>query len=179
MEPLVEALAAAIASYLDRPFAFLGHSMGAAVAFELARALRRRGLAGPRALVVSAARAPRCRRNHVPPPPPSDEELIAGLRALQGTPGELLEDPAALHALLPALRADTALYRGYMYAEEPPLACPILAYGGLDDQHISREQLEGWAEETTAAFSARRFPGGHFFLELHRGEILREAALLL
>ncbi len=47
MGPLVETLAAAIEPYLDRPYRFFGHSMGAAVSFELARLLRRRGLPCP------------------------------------------------------------------------------------------------------------------------------------
>src|SRR5262245_17824866 len=35
--PLVESLAAAMAPAMDRPFALFGHSMGALIAFELAR----------------------------------------------------------------------------------------------------------------------------------------------
>lgn len=175
MEALVDALAGAVTPYLDRPFAFLGHSMGAAVAFELARELRRRGLAQPAALIVSAARAPRFRRNHVPPPAPSDEELLEQLRKLEGTPPELLEDPAALRALLPALRADTTLYRNYVYAEDAPLACPIRAFGGERDPNIGRAHLEAWAGETTGTFEAALLPGGHFFLERWRGRILAAA----
>src|SRR5437868_14379522 len=41
IEPLVEALAQALLPYLDRPFAFFGHSMGSLLSFELARLLRR------------------------------------------------------------------------------------------------------------------------------------------
>jgi surfactin synthase thioesterase subunit/glycosyltransferase involved in cell wall biosynthesis len=175
MESLVAALAAAIEPYLGRRFAFFGHSMGAAVAFELARALRRRGAPAPAVLLVSAARAPQYRRNHVPPPAPSDDELKAELRRLAGTPGELLEDPAALRALLPALRADATLYRNYVYTEDAPLACPIRAYGGEDDPNIRREHLDAWAEQTTASYGVRLFPGGHFFLERWHKEILRDA----
>ena len=173
MAPLVSALAGAMAGYLDRPFAFFGHSMGAVVAFELARELRLRGLPLPRLLVVSGARAPRYRLNHVPGPNPTDEELLAELRRLEGTPGELLDDEAALRAILPALRADTELYRHYAYRREPPLPCPIRAYGGAGDPHITAAHLEAWAGETTAAFAVRRFPGGHFYLETARAEFLR------
>jgi surfactin synthase thioesterase subunit/glycosyltransferase involved in cell wall biosynthesis len=174
MGPLVDALAAAIGPYLDRPFAFFGHSMGAAVAFELTRALRRRGLASPAVLLVSSARAPQYRRNHVPPPDPPDEELLAELRGLEGTPPELLADAAALRAMLPALRADAALYRHYVYTEEAPLACSIRAYGGSGDPHITAEHLEGWGEQTAGSFAVRFFPGGHFYLRTHHQEILRE-----
>jgi surfactin synthase thioesterase subunit/glycosyltransferase involved in cell wall biosynthesis len=164
MEPLVSALAAAIAGYLDRPFAFFGHSVGAIVAFELARELRRRGLAQPRMLIASGARAPRYRLGHVPPPEPSDHELLAELRRLSGTPEELLEDAAARDAILPVLRADTRLYRHYVYQPDSPLEVPIRAYGGTEDPNVTLEHLQGWAAETLASFAVRRFPGGHFYL---------------
>jgi surfactin synthase thioesterase subunit/glycosyltransferase involved in cell wall biosynthesis len=176
MGPLVEALAQALEGYLDRPFAFFGHSVGAAVAFELARALRRRGQAGPAALFVSGARAPCYRRDYVPPPPPNDEELLGELRRLDGTPPELLDDPLALRAVLPALRADAALYRTYVYAGGPPLECPLHAYGGDADSRIAVEHLEAWSRETTGPFAMRMFPGGHFFPYSCREEVLASLA---
>ena len=74
---------------------------------------------------------------------------------------------------LPALRADTALYRKYVYQEGPPLACPIRAYGGADDARITRENLENWAVQTTESFKLEVFPGGHFFLQTHQAEFLK------
>jgi surfactin synthase thioesterase subunit len=65
MAQLVDALAAAIEPYTPQPFAFFGHSMGAVVAFELVRLLRKRGRPLPGRLIASAARAPQFRRNHV------------------------------------------------------------------------------------------------------------------
>jgi surfactin synthase thioesterase subunit/glycosyltransferase involved in cell wall biosynthesis len=164
MAPLVEALAAAIEPYLDRPFSFFGHSMGAAVAFELARELRRLGLPEPRLLVASAARAPQFRRDYTPPPAPSEAQFLDELRRLEGLPAEALDQPALLAAILPALTADAALYRNYVYADAPPLACAIRAYGGSDDPNVRPEHLEGWASQTGASFAMRLFPGGHFFL---------------
>src|SRR5258708_2622210 len=125
MEQLIEALREAIAPYLDQPFAFFGHSLGAAIAFELARTLPD----PPACLLVSGARAPQLRRDHVPPPPPADEGLIQELRRLDGIPQELLDNQELMQLALPALRADTALYRNYVYTEGPPLACDIRAYG--------------------------------------------------
>jgi surfactin synthase thioesterase subunit/glycosyltransferase involved in cell wall biosynthesis len=155
MGPLVEALAKAIEQYLAQPFAFFGHSMGAVVAFELARLLRQRGMALPRLLIASAARAPQFRRGHVPPSAPSDDELLAQLQI----PAELSR------AVLPALRADTTLYRHYTYTEDAPFDFPIRAYGGVDDPNIGREHLEGWRKQTTGSFAVRLFPGGHFYTD--------------
>jgi surfactin synthase thioesterase subunit len=172
MEPLVEALAAAIAPYLDRAFAFFGHSMGAAVAFELTRELRRSSLPQPGLLIASAARAPQFRRDYTPPPAPSDEQFLAELRRLEGFPADALDDQALLAAILPALRADAALYRNYVYAAGAPLACPIRAYGGSADPNVLPEHLNGWAGETTASFAVRLFPGGHFFLHAEKQDVL-------
>jgi surfactin synthase thioesterase subunit len=119
MAPLIQSLAAAIEPYLTPPFVFFGQSLGAIVAFELARELRRRDLPLPRLLIVSAARAPQFRRNHVPPPEPSDQDLLRE--------ANLPDDAAIRHAVLPALRADTHLYRHYIYTEDAPLPVPIRA----------------------------------------------------
>jgi surfactin synthase thioesterase subunit/glycosyltransferase involved in cell wall biosynthesis len=161
---LISALADNIDSYLDHPFAFFGHSMGAVVAFELARELRHRSRPLPKMLIASGARAPQFRRHHVPPPAPSREAFVEELGRLQGMPAEVLLDPALMRAILPALEADAALYRNYTYTEEAPLAIPVRAYGGADDPNVRREHLEGWAEQTTAPFAVRVFPGGHFYL---------------
>jgi surfactin synthase thioesterase subunit/glycosyltransferase involved in cell wall biosynthesis len=177
MAELVAALGDSIGPYLDEPFAFFGHSMGAVVAFELARLLRRRDRPLPRMLVASGARAPRFRRGHVPGPEPGEADFVDALRRLQGTPREVLDNPTLLQLILPALREDAAIYRNYIYAEEPPLHCPIRAYGGSDDPNVHRQHLEGWAAETTAAFAVRVFPGGHFYLQTHRQEFLAALAL--
>jgi medium-chain acyl-[acyl-carrier-protein] hydrolase len=172
MSTLVDALGKAIEPHTRAPFAFFGHSMGAGVAFELARWLRRRGLPGPLALCVSGARAPQFRRNWAPGPEPSDEEMLADLRKREGMPPEVLDDPELMRLLLPPLKADTSLYRKWSYTEEDPLPCPIRAYGGDSDPHVTREHLEAWREQTCGSFEVRMFPGGHFYLRARRAEFL-------
>jgi surfactin synthase thioesterase subunit/glycosyltransferase involved in cell wall biosynthesis len=176
MAALSAALCDSIQPYLHEPFAFFGHSMGAVVAFELARLLRRRNQPLPRMLVASGARAPRFRRGHVPPPEPGEAEFVEALRRLEGTPPEVLDNPNLMQLILPALREDAAIYRNYIYAEEPPLDCSLRAYGGAEDPNVNRHHLEGWAVETTGTFAVRVFPGGHFYLRTHRQEFLAALA---
>ncbi|MFN7993758.1 MAG: thioesterase domain-containing protein [Bryobacteraceae bacterium] len=176
MAELVAALGDAMQPYLGEPFSFFGHSMGAAVAFELARLLRRRTQPLPRALLVSGARAPQFRRGHVPPPEPTEAEFLQEIRRLEGMPQAVLSDPAIMEMILPALRDDASLYRNYVYSEEPPLACHIRAYGGVSDPNVRREHLEAWARQTTLTFELRMFPGGHFFLQTARDEFLASLA---
>jgi medium-chain acyl-[acyl-carrier-protein] hydrolase len=44
------------------------------------------------------------------------------------------------------------------------MSIPLTAFGGLADLDISRENLEGWRAQTTAAFSLRMLAGDHFYL---------------
>ena len=79
-------------------------------------------------------------------------------------PAELLDDPLAMGAVLPALSADAALYRNYIYLDQPPLPFPIRAYGGAADPRVHRDHLEAWAQQTSSSFAVRIFPGGHFYV---------------
>jgi len=176
MGALIDALTEAIPPYLGARFAFFGHSLGAVVAFELARALGCPGRPLPVCLLVSGARAPRFRVGYLPPPEPSEREFLDQLRRLQGVPSEMLDRPELLRALLPALGADADLYRQYVCTEEPPLGCPIRAYGGTEDPNVTREHLAAWSEQTTRSFALRLFPGGHFFLNTQRAHFLRALA---
>jgi surfactin synthase thioesterase subunit len=172
MAALITSLAGAIQAYLAAPFAFFGHSMGAIVAFELARELRRREWPMPTVLIASSARAPQFRRGHVPQPAPSREAFLEELRALRSIDAETLGSTEFQRTMLPALEADSALYRNYVYGENAPLPIAIRAYGGEDDANVRREHLEGWCEQTTETFAARLFPGGHFYLTEQREAFL-------
>jgi surfactin synthase thioesterase subunit/glycosyltransferase involved in cell wall biosynthesis len=164
MAALADALARVIQPLADRPFVFFGHSMGAAVAFELVRQLRRDGRPLPRGLIVSGARAPQYRAGWTPPASPSDQEFRAQLRRLEGVPAEVLDNEPLMRVLLPVLRADTALYRNYVYSVEPPFDLPLRAYGGAADPNVREEHVEAWSCQTTRSFAARIFDGGHFYV---------------
>ncbi|HLK20483.1 MAG TPA: thioesterase domain-containing protein [Bryobacteraceae bacterium] len=166
MHELIAALTPAIRPLLDRPYAFFGHSMGAGIAFELTRALRKIGAPLPCVLIVSSARAPQDRTEVSKRPEPSDALLMDELSAL----GDLTQD--AVQGALPILRADTRLYRNYVYSPGQALAIPIAAYGGTSDPSIAREQLERWREQTTASFMQREFPGGHFYWQSNIDAVL-------
>lgn len=172
MPELIAALAAEIRPHLEAPFAFFGHSMGGAIAFELARQLRRSGAPLPKMLLVSATRAPQFRENYTPPFDPAEDEFLEELRRLEGAPAELFEHPEALRVLLPAIKADARLYRRYIYHPEPPLDIPIAVYRGGTDPNVRPEHVERWREQTTAGFESHEFEGGHFYLQTRRDEFL-------
>jgi medium-chain acyl-[acyl-carrier-protein] hydrolase len=161
---MAAALAAGLRDFLDMPFAFFGHSMGALLAFELSRQLRREALPLPRLLAVSAHRAPhlpnrRPRTYDLPP-----DEFLAEITRLNGTPVTVLEHQELLDLLLPTLRADFEAVETYAYTPGAPLPCPIRAYGGVDDPEVSRAEIEPWREQTSGTFSVSMFPGDHFYV---------------
>ena len=167
MNQLIKVAGEALAPYLDKPFALFGHSMGALIAFELARHMRREYSAQPVHLFVSG----RCSPQTISGPLDSklfDSELPEMLRRNNGTPEEVLENPELMELVAPVLRADVTLCNSYVYTPKPPFSFPITAFGGLDDHGVPRRYIEGWREHTTGPFVLRMVPGDHFFLNTSR-----------
>lgn len=172
MEPLVKALALAIHLYLDKPFAFFGHSLGTKISFELARHLRAQGTSPPVYLFFSGSVPPHIPSSDSPIHNLPDIEFAETLRRFKGTPEALLQNEELLQLFLPLLRADIALHETYQYIPGEPFDCPISAFGGLEDGEVSRENLEAWRVHTRGEFTLRMFPGDHFFLRSARAILL-------
>ncbi len=136
------------------PLALFGHSLGGLLAFEVARRLCQQQIK-PLLLAIAACRAPQLPERL--PSMPDDETLTHALRAA-GTP------PEALTGKLALLRAGYALRLSYYYRPAGPLPCPIIVYGGREDNEVTPAELCGWGEQAAERFQLRLFPGGHFFL---------------
>jgi medium-chain acyl-[acyl-carrier-protein] hydrolase len=161
----VEEIIADLLSHPEMETVLFGHSMGALIAFEVARAFRAAGRRLPRRLYVSGHRAP-----HLPDNDPtlhacSDAVLIDRLRDWKGTPEEVLGNPKMLSLLLPILRADLAAAAGYRYRLDAPLECPVVAFGGRQDAEASPDELSAWSGHTTSTFDLHLFKGDHFFIQ--------------
>lgn len=171
LDELVTQLTRAVIDQADRRFAFFGHSLGALVAFEVARTLRRQGRHGPASLWVSGAEGPQTRvvKRRLRDLP--EAELIEALHEYQGTPVELLSDREMMRLLLPGLRADFSLNECYSYRPEAPLDLPIHLLYGDRDPYVEPERTAGWARETTRPLCRHRYPGDHFFINAHQADI--------
>ena len=164
IEPLVKAIATAILPYLNKPFAFFGHSMGGLVSFELARFIRREYNLETVHLFISGRRAPQVKDSKPPIHDLPQAEFIQELRKLNGTPEAVLNNDELMELLVPILRADFAVLENYNYAPEAPLNCPISVFGGLQDREVKLEELEAWREQTVGSFSLKMLSGDHFFI---------------
>lgn len=161
------ALASELASFIlddaPGPYAVYGHSLGALVGFEVVQEIRRRSGVLPTRLIVSGCPAPQW----VSPEDPtvdvlSDDQIVALLRSLGGTPELFLSDPRVLRMILPPIRADLTVKNTYRYAPAPPLEIPITALAAASDARASVESMLAWRDQTVRGFRAHRFPGGHF-----------------
>ncbi|WP_040685485.1 thioesterase II family protein [Nocardiopsis baichengensis] len=159
LRALARGIADAVETLSDRPFALFGHSMGAAVGLEAARALEARG-APPAHLFASGSR-------DAPYPSPEaapdedDAELLRRLVALGGTDPEIAESPEFQELVLPYVRSDGRMFHDYVPRDEPPLACPVTTIVGDADTEADRRP---WSRLTTGRFCERRVSGGHFYL---------------
>ncbi|MGD9636613.1 MAG: thioesterase II family protein [Pirellulales bacterium] len=165
MHTLAAEVADAIAPLVDRPYALLGHSMGAWIALEVARKLRDRGADSPRALIVAASPAPQRSRGNAALYQLPDSEFVAEMiRRFNGIPPAVEKNRELLQLLIPTMRADMQLLETYDYVEEPPLSTDILALGGADDRAVSATALADWRQQAAGEFTSRLWPGNHFFL---------------
>jgi pyochelin biosynthesis protein PchC len=171
MAALADSIAEVLDPMRDRPLALFGHSMGAAIAYEVASRLERdphRQLAG---LFVSGYAAPgsrQARRTY----DTEDDELRAELRRLGGTDAAVFDNTELWRLLLPVVRADLRLVETYQPDISTLLRCPVTALVSDRDPEVTVDQARRWSEFTAGGFELRRFPGDHFYLVPYRTAVV-------
>jgi len=171
---LVEEIGDTLLPLLDRPFAFFGHSMGDLVSFEVARYLDRRYGLQAKCLFLSARRAP-----HLPDPYSNiyllpEKDFLETAENLYGKlPDIVKQDREILQLFVNIMRADLTMTCRYQYHHGPPLQCPLVVFGGMQDPSVAEHELKAWQEHTAARFELIMFPGDHFFIHGARMGLLQ------
>lgn len=170
MEALVDDLFQQLAPVCgQRPYALLGHSMGAILAYLLTLKIAGAGLALPESLFLSGAAAPKTEqglaRHRL-----SRDAFFEMLRELGGCPPEVLNEPALLDYFEPILRADFQAIDTWKPRQYVPLAVPFVVLNG-DQDAIDHSDLLAWKTRTCAGFQMHEFAGGHFFIQEHWPQI--------
>lgn len=168
---LVENITPHLLPYLDKPFAFLGHSLGALVCFEVAHQLRQNYGINPLHLFASAHSAPQIPGLTPPLYQLPEPEFIKEINKLNGTPKEVLQDKELMQLLIPILRADFEILETYTYTAKRALNCPITVFGGLNDPEANETELAAWCQQTNQSFEQYMFPGDHFFIHSAESDI--------
>lgn len=173
LNELVDALIEAFRPFLDVPFVFFGHSMGAQVAFELTRRLRDSSLSQPLSLFVSGRRAPNLPARRKPIHDLPESEFREEIRRLNGTPAEAFDNPELMELVSPILRADCQVIETSEFQPSEPLGVPIVALGGAQDRNVTIDELEHWSRLTKGAFEMRLFSGDHFYIHSATDSLLK------
>ncbi len=148
----------------DAPLCLFGHSMGAIVAYEMALALQMQTRPCT-ALIVSGHASPEQRdHSHQTWHLANEDEFIANIARLGGTPPDVLADRSIMRLFLPSLRADYEVLETYTRTRSLQLDCPLIACAGKQDPEVSIESLAAWSNLSDAPFHSHWFEGDHFYL---------------
>ena len=172
---LAQQLSNELAKHIQRPWAIFGHSLGAALAYRITHLMNSvHPLVG---FFPSGRHSPTC----ADPAPPrshlSDEDLIEEVRALNGSPRELLENQELMALLLPIIRADFHLNeRISVLPSLGPVTCDMYVFGSTHDPEVPVAELQHWQDVAGAEFRQQVLPGDHFFLHhVSQRELMRDA----
>ena len=162
IDKLADLLFDALTAIVDRPVLLFGHSMGAVLAFEVARRLEQTSGPHPVAVIVSGRQAP-----SLPPDEDAqwdDDALRAELRSLGGTDQSVLDNDDLAELVLPILRADFKALASYRPAPDASVRAPIIGFVGESDSTTPVADVRAWRRHTLSWFDLQVFPGDHFYL---------------
>lgn len=172
-EEMVSEIVNSLSDYSDKPFVLFGHSMGAMLAYFVTCELQRKQLMMPEILFVSGMRAPHIASRSEPVKQMNDEDLVNSLNKYGGMPAELFKNKELLQIFLPIIRADLEMLGRVPVEKSDNVNVPIFAYGGELDQTFTKDDLQQWDQYSDVEFKLHLMPGGHFYINQHRNELLR------
>ncbi|MBT2507475.1 thioesterase [Streptomyces sp. ISL-98] len=156
------------------PFAFFGHSFGALVAYETARALHAKGLPGPEHLILSSC----------PPPDtigtsgsgssmhtlPDDAFITKAEERWGPLPDQVRTDARLRKLVVEPLRADLGAFETYTHRPKPRLNVPATLLTGTAER--GRLTVDGWAGHVGTITGRHELPGGHFYFREDQAPVL-------
>ncbi len=172
MDAVISALVEAMHDSLGLPFAIFGHDLGALVAFELTRTLRRMSLPQPRRLFLSGRRAPNLPSRFPDIHRLEESRFREELRWRADVPSEVLEHEELMALVSLILRADFEIDETYTFAKEAPLDVPFTIFGGAADERVETSELEAWREHTRAEVWVEMVAGNHFYMQAEHKRLI-------
>ena len=162
---IVSKLADEIANRINGQFAFFGHSLGAILAYEVAKKIKLDKEMFPDVLFLSGCPAPDYLPDQISLKRLSDDEFIEKVVQLGGIPQEIINEPELLRFFLPHLKNDFYLIDTYISLSTDLLTVPLVIFTGDKDPKVSIKQVMDWKGYTKSLFDYHIISGDHFFVK--------------
>ncbi|KDM90790.1 thioesterase II family protein [Photobacterium galatheae] len=164
MQEYMDDIWVGLEDYLDKPLVIFGHSMGALIAYEVARKLHLENEHVPVNAFFSAAKSPWKKNrakfiSHL-----NDDAFINELKRKGGFPEEVLNNKELMALCTPFIKSDYQLVEQYSSDETRQLAVHATVLAGVEDE-ITESELAEWKNGFVQPPEVHQFPGGHFFIQ--------------
>jgi medium-chain acyl-[acyl-carrier-protein] hydrolase len=170
----------------DKDVVFYGHSFGAGVCIHVANRLLRRHVRVSR-IFAGAFNTPELMSKTLVellnmkdvesietlPPVCEDELIINFMRNMGVLPEMLLADQELMRMVLPVIRAELTILRGFLSGDASSqnfsIPCPMTVFAGINDPICPPEALENWRRFPCAyPIHVRHIMGDHLFIHKRR-----------
>ncbi|MRV72000.1 alpha/beta fold hydrolase [Duganella sp. FT92W] len=158
-----------------REVLLFGHSLGALMAYEVARRYCEAAQASftLRHVFLSGRGAPHAQGRLSAIHDLPDAQFWEEVRSLGGMPDALLSSPELKQLVAPILRADLQMNHDYAFAGEAPLPLPFTVLYGKQDHCAPQADVARWQDLTTAGYASHGFDGDHFFLFSRQSDVIQ------
>ncbi len=175
LDALADGVADSLSAFFDKPYAIVGYSFGALLAYETMKRIRKSGQPMPLRFFAMASAAPTKWVAHRGIHQLPDEQFLEKLMSTYGYEGmgQAFADKDVRAVVLPILRSEIKMVETYD-AKNAGEALPISisAYVGKSDPVCGIQQAEGWKSFAGGGFDLKQFAGGHFFLQSAEAQCL-------
>lgn len=163
-------IAQALLALPAKTLLLFGHSMGAALAYEVGLRLEMAGRGA--AHVFVSAHPPPQRQPFSNLHRQDDAALIADILRQDAGAAGLWDDPQVRALFLPTLRSDYQAIETWRPERLQPLTAPIDVLLALEDKEVSHDQAQAWAELTRHTPDISLFEGNHFYLKQQPRQVI-------
>lgn len=148
----------------DSKYAIYGHSMGAAIAYEVCCKIAENKDDNLVHLFLSGRECPTKVKENQAIYKLGEEEFKKEILKLGGTPKEVFENESLKEVFVPIIRSDYKNIETYEHKHKNTvLSIPITVFNGKDDD-LTEDEINGWKKQTSKEFKRYDYDGGHFFL---------------